>query len=180
MPRDSSSRSGIDTERLRLTPFADEDVDAVCEFFRQPGVRRYLWDDRLAPVERVRSIQARSDEGFASGRFGLWVSRLSDGRSIIGLAGFYPYHDPPEIELMYSLTEAHWGCGLAREMSEALVAWAFDELDLPILQASMDPPNEASARLAERLGMHRFEHPLHQDGSLLFYRRPRATASHSG
>jgi RimJ/RimL family protein N-acetyltransferase len=63
-------------------------------------------------------------------------------------------HEPPELELIYSLSEAHWGQGFARHCAEMLVDYAFDALEWPFVQASADAPNEASFRVMQAVGMH--------------------------
>jgi ribosomal-protein-alanine N-acetyltransferase len=94
---------------------------------------------------------------------------------LIGFAGFWYFHDPPELELLYGLAPAHWGRGFATETAEALIQYGFDTLGWDVIQACTDAPNEASVRVMERLGLH-FERRAMINGlDTLVYRLPRPT-----
>lgn len=54
--------------------------------------------------------------------------------------------------LGYCLTREAWGHGYATEAAGALLAWAFDTLDLNRVQAEADTRNEASGRVLRKLG----------------------------
>ncbi|MDO9353805.1 MAG: GNAT family protein, partial [Solirubrobacteraceae bacterium] len=55
-------------------------------------------------------------------------------------------------ELGYALARQAWGGGYMHEALQALVAHAFEALQLHRLEADIDPRNAASARSLERLG----------------------------
>ena len=55
-------------------------------------------------------------------------------------------------EVGYILGRPHWGHGYAQEALQALVAFAFQDLDLLRLEADVDPRNTASTRSLSRLG----------------------------
>jgi len=58
-------------------------------------------------------------------------------------------------EIGYALAPAHQGRGLASEALRLAIAHAFDVLELARIEADVDPRNEASWRLLERLGFRR-------------------------
>jgi len=66
---------------------------------------------------------------------------------VIGKAGCYRL---PEIG--YILHPDHWGRGLATEALRAVIAHVFKHYPVPALTADVDPRNERSIRLLERLG----------------------------
>jgi RimJ/RimL family protein N-acetyltransferase len=43
----------IRTQRLELSPWTHEDVDALHDLWTAPEVRRYLWDDKVIARELV-------------------------------------------------------------------------------------------------------------------------------
>ena len=51
------------------------------------------------------------------------------------------------------LVPEYWGQGLATEAAQAWLRYGFEELGLAAIYAGADPPNEASLRVIERLGM---------------------------
>jgi RimJ/RimL family protein N-acetyltransferase len=58
-------------------------------------------------------------------------------------------------ELGYALAREHWGQGLMSEALTALLEYAFSALDLHRIEADVDPRNEPSVRILERLGFQR-------------------------
>jgi len=63
----------IATTRLQLRQFRLGDVDDLHRLWNEPGVRKYLWDDRPVPRELVESIVERSVALFRELGFGLWA-----------------------------------------------------------------------------------------------------------
>jgi [ribosomal protein S5]-alanine N-acetyltransferase len=143
----------LSTERLDLIPCSLADVPALWALWTDPDVRRYLWDDQVIPVERARALVVQSLDARASG-LGLWVLRRNAQASIGGFCALLPTADD-EVELLYGLTPAWWGAGLATEAAGAVVRYAFGDLGLARVVAATDPPNLASIRVLERLGMTR-------------------------
>src|SRR5262249_1720563 len=55
-------------------------------------------------------------------------------------------------EINYCLKREYWGSGYMTEAASALIAHAFDTLNLHRIEADIDTRNLASSRLLERLG----------------------------
>ena len=55
-------------------------------------------------------------------------------------------------ELGYVLGREHWGRGLMQEALSALIAYAFDTYALRRLEAEVNPANDPSNRLLQKLG----------------------------
>jgi len=153
----------LQTDRLRLRPFADADADALYALQSDPHVVRY-WD---SPPWRERE---RADRFLAAGRQMAQegtgtrvVIERADDRAFIGwccLVQWNPQHR--SATLGYCLGDASWGQGYATEAARALLQWAFESLDLNRVQAETDTRNLASARVLEKLGLQR-EGLLRQD-----------------
>ena len=143
----------IETARLALTPFSRDDLSELHRLFQDAGVRRYLLDDQLMPVEWVADEIAASEARFAADGTGLWAVRLKGERPIIGFVGFRPFHEPPQLELLYGLLPAHWAAGFATEAAQAMLRHAFDTLGFTEVHASADTGNTRSFGVMERIGM---------------------------
>jgi len=154
------------TERLRLVPVDFDHVDALHALLTQEAVRRYLLDDRTVERKWVVDFAESSRRTFADQGFGLWAVTPRAGGGVVGLAGLWVFPGVREPQLLYALDPAEWGKGFATEASKAVIDDAFDRLDLAEVLASTDPPNRASIRVMERLGMRFLEasnaggHPL--------------------
>lgn len=165
----------IETERLRLRPVTIADVDTLHRIWIDPGVRRFLWDDRTIEREVAAKVVEASLADWRERGYGLWVVEERDSREPIGFAGFRSSHADARPELLYGLLPTHWHRGLATEAAIAALAFAWATLDCDAVCAATDPPNEASVRVMERIGM-TFERRATVDGlDTLFYAmtRPR-------
>ncbi len=141
----------IETERLRLRPYTMGDVDVLHRLWTDPAIRKYLWDDEIITRERAEQEVRGAIACFETRGFGQWL--VLEKGSPIGFCGLRPFGEPPEIEVLYGLAPEHWGRGLATEAARAVMRFAFEEHGLDRLYAGADPPNTASFRVMERLGM---------------------------
>jgi ribosomal-protein-alanine N-acetyltransferase len=135
-----------------------------------PDVRRYLMDDAVVERRWVFDMIESSRRTFADASFGLWCLESRPGDHFAGLAGLRVTAGAREPQLLYALDPAHWGRGLATEASEAVGDYAFDELGYSELLTSTDPPNRASIRVMERLGMRFLESVRAAGQPIVFYR----------
>lgn len=143
------------TPRTVVTPVAHGDAGQLLALFREPKVRGYLLDGVVVSPAWVQEEIEQSQERFARGSAGLWSVRLGDADDgdVIGFVGFREFFDPPELQLLYGLLPAHWGGGLATEVTTAVCDFVFRQLDFDEITAATDLPNRASARVLQRLGM---------------------------
>jgi [ribosomal protein S5]-alanine N-acetyltransferase len=147
-------RPVFETELLALRPLSGGDLDAVHRISNDPLVRRYLWDDQPVSKGAVEGVISRSLNAFAEDGFGLFGVRLRDGGGeLIGYCGLLHLGVTERVELLYALLPAWWGRGLATEAARACLRFAFEEAGLERLVAGTDPPNTASLRVIQKLGM---------------------------
>ncbi len=116
----------IETERLLLTPLSRDDLDNIHRVWVEPGVRRFLWDDEIISKEHAGEVIDESVRLFEAEGLGLWTVRARDEARMIGFGGFWFFHDPPELQLLYGLTEQNWNQGFATEIATALIKYGFE------------------------------------------------------
>jgi RimJ/RimL family protein N-acetyltransferase/uncharacterized protein YndB with AHSA1/START domain len=139
--------------RLVLRPVGPGDGPALQRHWSEPEVRRHLWDGRVVSPGQVREAIAVSARLFDDHGTGLWTIEAVEATGLIGCAGFWHFHEPPELELLISLSPRLWGGGFAHEAAALLLDYVFDELGWAAVQASADAPNARSLQLMRRLGM---------------------------
>ena len=149
----ANRRTTLRTGRLVLRPLTGADLDALHRVSNDPLVRRYLWDDEPVPRTAIEGVIAQSVRGFAYRSLGLFGIRLRGEKALLGFCGFLPLEGTGEIELAYELAPQWWGQGLAFEAARECLRYAFEEVGLGRVVAGADPPNVASLRVLERLGM---------------------------
>jgi len=146
----------LESERTVLRPLEERDLDALFAIFSDPEVTRYwsepAWRDPGRAAEYLAEIRAH----FAERSLFQWgVARRADDR-VVGTATLFqidPVHRRGEIG--FALARSAWGEGLMSATLRALFDFAFGELGLHRLEADVDPRNEPSLRLLERLGFRR-------------------------
>jgi len=170
----------LETKRLRLRPLAEADVDELHALWSSPEVRKYLSDDEVIARQRTASLVEESLRLFAAHGYGLWGARFYDREELVGFGGFWHFHTPPKLELLYRIASQVWNRGLATEIAQALIRYGFEELEFSKVWASTDAPNAASARVLEKTGL-RFERQAVVDGlETLLYCLPRSAFQPDG
>jgi ribosomal-protein-alanine N-acetyltransferase len=155
-------------------PCAPEDLSRLHQMLTQADVRRYLMDDKVVEPGWVAELIESSRRTFAEASFGVWCVESRRDGSFAGLAGLRSSLGAREPQLVYALDPACRGQGLATEAATAVADYAFDELGYRELLASTDPPNLASIRVMERIGMRFLEASRAAGHPLVFYRLSRA------
>jgi ribosomal-protein-alanine N-acetyltransferase len=147
----------IETARLMMRPVAADDVDDLHRLWTDPDVRKFLWDDRIIPRETAIGVIESSVESFKTNGFGFWNLYFKDDPKLVGFCGLRHFDDPRtesrEVEILYGVVEELWGQGLATESAKAVLRFGFEQCQLERIYAGADPPNAASFRVMEKLGM---------------------------
>jgi RimJ/RimL family protein N-acetyltransferase len=140
------------TQRLRLRGFCADDLDAYAAMQANPEVMRYLVTGRTSTRTEVWRTMATSLGAWVLRGYGMWAcERLADG-AFIGSVGIFHPLDWPEPEVAYSLDQPFWGQGFATEAAEAARDWLFGHFPLARAASFIRPDNQASKRVAEKLG----------------------------
>ncbi len=149
----------IETERLLLRDWREEDIDAFDRHTNTPAVMRWLGG--VQPREKVEeSMRGRIMRWQVERGFTFWaVERKADGE-LLGFCGLKiadTEGSPIEglHEIGWRLREDAWGQGYAREAAIASLDFAFDRLGAARVVAITFVGNEPSWGLMERLGMTR-------------------------
>lgn len=144
------------TERLTLRPVAHPDAQALFAVFSDPAVMRYWSSPPWTRLEEAVETIRREAVGLSrESSVRLAVVRQSDD-SVVGTFSLFALDRAcRRAEIGYALASSAWGHGYAQEAGRAVIGHAFDVLGLNRLEADVDPRNEASARVLERLGFRR-------------------------
>lgn len=140
------------------------------------GLAQALWGDpavtRLigGPFSSAQ-VDARLSQEIATGAArGLqyWPFFLRADDTHIGCCGLRPYGAEPQVaELGVHVRAAQWGHGYAHEAARAVIAYAFDTLQLSELFAGHHPHNQASRALLQKLGFRYMRDELYPPTGLL-------------
>jgi RimJ/RimL family protein N-acetyltransferase len=154
----------LETERLRLRPPQAGDLDPYAELFADPEVVRYTGGVTKSRAESEVAIERMLRHWQEQGVGLFSVVRKQDER-VLGRVGFLVWDTESwthammcaprgkiETEIGWTLARAHWGHGYATEGATAARDWALQELGLRRLVSLIQRGNEASIRVARKLG----------------------------
>lgn len=147
----------IETPRLILRGWEARDLEPYAEMSADPEVMRFIGDGRVLDAAQSWREVALHVGHWALRGYGQWaLERKEDGASV-GRAGLWNPPGWPGLEVGWKLARVVWGNGYATEAGEAAIAWAWENLDEPRLISLIQPGNERSIQVAERLGMRQVE-----------------------
>lgn len=162
----------IETERLILRGWRDEDLDPFAAISADPEVMRHL--NGVIDREAAAEVIARQNHLLARDGHCFWAVKRKADRAFLGFCGLRMggHPDTPvsdELEIGWRLRRDAWGQGYAREAAGASIAWGWESSDRPRIAAWTVPANRASRGLMARLGMRPrpdldFDHPLFAAG----------------
>jgi RimJ/RimL family protein N-acetyltransferase len=162
--------STLETGRLLLRQWRDDDYDIFARINADPRVMRYF--PTLLSRADSDSMADRCRDLIASRGWGFWALELKDRGDFIGILGLnqpqYRLPCSPCTEIGWRLCFEHWGKGYATEAGMRALGFAFDTLSLPEVVAFSVVSNLRSRAVMERLGMvnnrTRFKHPAVSPG----------------
>ena len=145
----------LESPRLRLRPYRQDDARAVYALYSDPVVTRYwsfpAWTRREQANEYLAARMALETPAVYA-----WALAERECDRLIGTTTLFSLSGPHKrAEIGYSLLPARQGQGLATEALRTVLEHAFGPLGLERIEADVDPRNEASWRLLEKLGFRR-------------------------
>ena len=142
----------LTTDRLILRAPRVTDFDAYADIFMSD---RAVHMDGPYDREGAWADFTQATAGWMLRGIGLWtLERRSDG-VVVGFGFFWQEFGDPEPELGWVLTAEAEGNGYATEAAQAMLPHALAQFGPGGVVSYIDPPNTASARIAERLGARR-------------------------
>jgi RimJ/RimL family protein N-acetyltransferase len=145
----------LQTERLVLRPYIEDDFEAFFEFMCDTEATRYL---RFTPEQKTYAGAKAFFKDVIDSYTGSkpsFVLAIACGKTgqYMGSCGLIPLEDGTGVECYYVLLQRFWGRGFASEAAKALFDHAFKKLRIDRLIALVRQENHHSQRVAERLGM---------------------------
>ena len=139
--------------RVRLRAFRADDADALFTVHSDPRVMRYWshapWTEREQAVARLAALERDRE----SSEFYQWAIAVDGDDRLVGTVSLFALNRAQKrAEVGYALASNVWGRGYATEALKLAVDFAFEALGVARLAADIDPRNDASCRLVERIG----------------------------
>ena len=144
----------LQTPRLILRSFREEDADVMAQLFANPDFMRFslgIFTERKQTIAFIDKVMGWDHAGIPS-QFAV-VPRGED--AMIGYCGFFyhPEHGIEDIEIGYRLNPDYWNRGLITEAARAVRDHGFRDCNLSRVISLIHPENIPSRRVAEKNGM---------------------------
>ena len=137
------------TERLRLRPCREADLETLAATIGEPAVSDWICNlpspYTLADARDFMRRTAALEKGWEG------IVALRDSGALVGGVRLTMVGDE-EADLGYWVARARWGHGYATEAAAALLEWGFRELALQRVIASTLPGNRPSQAVLRQLG----------------------------
>ena len=143
----------VETKRLILRSFREEDVDAMGQLFANPDFMRFslgAFTERKKTVDFIEKVMGWDLAGLPS----QFAVVLRGDAAVIGYCGFHHHPEVPgEIEIGYRLHPDYWNRGLVTKAARALCDHTLSYFQPSHVISLIHPENIPSRRVAEKNGM---------------------------
>jgi len=143
----------LESERLIFRKITANDFDDLADMLRDPDVMT-AWEHTFSN-EQIQKWIDNQISRYQKEIVGYFAAIRKDTGELVGQMGLV-WNDFDELrvlEIGYMLKRQYWGMGYAAEGAAALMQYAFTEIGLNKVYASIRPENQNSIHVAERLGM---------------------------
>ena len=151
------------TERLRLTAFEDTDAADLADILAVPEVTKNITANGSTPERCRNSAEQRiawHNASWSDRGYGVWAVRSAEPigsvfpGTLLGWCGFAAPDIGEDPEILYGLSPAVWGHGVATEAANAAITWLFNNTGQGGVSAVIfHRINAKSIAIVEKLGL---------------------------
>lgn len=147
----------MDTGRLLIRRFTEDDAQAFQALASLPEVIRYTGDEPVASLAAARQLLADKPlRDYALHGFGRMACVEKSSGRVVGFSGLKYLEDLGEVDIGYRFLPDCWGKGYATESARAVMAVELPQWKIDRVIGRAHPDNAGSLRVLEKLGL-RFE-----------------------
>ncbi|WP_347552177.1 GNAT family protein [Pseudalkalibacillus hwajinpoensis] len=145
----------LESKRLRLTGFEQDDTESLFSIFSDPLVTYYDGGKVMKTSKQaLHYINAYKDpSSIATTNTIRWAVRLKETEEMIGTAGFQNWdRTSAKAEIGAILSRDFWSGGYGLEAGEAVIEFGFSKMKLHKIYAQTIKDNKAAVKRLEQLG----------------------------
>lgn len=144
----------LETERLVLSRLSYDDCDFIVELLNEPAFQRFIGDKEVRSRDDAREYLRKGPIGsYECHGFGMFLVRNKSDNAPMGMCGLVKREEFDAPDVGFAFLRRYWTKGYAAESAIAVLEYGKNILQLPRIIAMVDPDNEASIKLLEKLGM---------------------------
>jgi ribosomal-protein-alanine N-acetyltransferase len=143
----------IETPRLTLRRLTTDDAAFMLTLLNEPSFIRHIGDRGVRTIADAEAyITAGPLASYERFGFGLYLVELKPWGPSIGICGLLKRETLDAVDIGFAFLPRFWSRGYAVESASAVRDHARDEIGLGRLVAIVDPVNDGSIRVLEKLG----------------------------
>ena len=160
----------LQTERLILREFCADDINAMANIYAEPDVARFItMDGKPQSRENAWRSMATMMGHRALRGYGMWAAEEKSTSQLVGFVGPHFPEGWPGQEIGWAIDKSKWGLGYATEAARASLDFAFTTLRWPRVIHIINPLNERSIAVAEKIGSRKDSVWTREGKELLIY-----------
>ncbi len=143
----------FESERLLFRKYLLSDARDLLLIRSNDDVMRFMDVERFESIGDAEKLINSTEESYKKQEGITWVIIERHSNSFIGYFGFWriiPEHCRAEIG--YALKREFWGKGYMYETINRMVRFGFETMKLHSIEANVNPANEKSKRVLEKIG----------------------------
>ena len=144
----------LETPRLILTTWRDDDWSAFRPIATDPEVMRYITGGEPWTDQRIQEFVSSQQQLYEKRGFCRWKLIHKESGELAGFCGIgYFHHAGDNPEIGWWLARRYWRQGLASEAARIALRDGFERVRLERIVSIARPENRASTRIMEKLGL---------------------------
>ena len=144
----------LETERLTLRQMTNDDAPFILGLLNEPSFIQNIGDRKVRTIEDAQSyIMNGPVKSYEKHGFGLYLLILKETNESIGMCGLIKRNALEDVDIGYALLPKFWSKGYAVEAAREAKVHAKNVVGLKRLVAIVDPANEGSIRVLEKIGL---------------------------
>ena len=144
----------LETERLLLQHLSTQDAEFILELLNDPAFIRNIGDRGVRTIDGANSYILNGPlASYDKNGFGLYLVKLKETDESIGMCGLIRRDTLEDVDIGYAFLPKFWSKGYAVEAARAVKEYAKNAIGLNRIVAIVDPENEGSIRILEKIGL---------------------------
>lgn len=142
----------LESTRLRYSRIRQNDVNKLHQIFSRESVTKYFVSGPDKSLEETKNRISRIESHWDSHSFGDFLVHDKASDDLVGFAGLHYKSQGGKVNIAYIVLEEHQRKGFGFEISQAMLDYGFNTLDLREIVAEIDPENAMSIKLIQKCG----------------------------
>lgn len=143
----------LETDRLRLRRISVDDAEFILRLLNEPSFIQNIGDRGVRTIEDARAYILKGPiASYEKFGFGLLLVAEKETGVPVGICGLLKRDVLEDVDIGYALLPEFWSRGYALESASAVMSYASEKLGSKRVLAVVNPNNQSSIRLLEKLG----------------------------